>query len=244
MISHLGAMISVVNGALLAQRFKGITGTVGAACIGDGATSTGAFHEALNQAAVEKLPLILIVANNLYAYSTPNERQFACRSLAGRAAGYGVEGHSVDGTDLAACLEVTWARPSSAPGKRPRAPIGRGGACCAFAAMASMTTRLRGPETQGLARRPGLLKSRGRAFVRSGTGRIRNCWPPGAPKPCSRSRSASPRSSASPGPTHIRKTGARWPQSIWRKGTNSGALIRNEHHLPRSDTRGAGQGPG
>jgi pyruvate dehydrogenase E1 component alpha subunit/2-oxoisovalerate dehydrogenase E1 component alpha subunit len=107
MISHLGAMISVVNGALMAHRFKGVTGTVGAACIGDGATSTGAFHEAINQAAVEKLPLILIVANNLYAYSTPNERQFACRSLADRAAGYGVEGYSVDGTDLAACLEVT-----------------------------------------------------------------------------------------------------------------------------------------
>src|SRR5271169_587578 len=74
MISHLGAMISVVNGALLAHRLKGITGTVGAACIGDGATSTGAFHEAVNQAAVEKLPLVLIVANNHYAYSTPTER--------------------------------------------------------------------------------------------------------------------------------------------------------------------------
>src|SRR6266853_3524664 len=75
MISHLGAMVSVVNGALLAHRFKGITGTVGAACIGDGATSTGAFHEALNQAAVEKLPLVLVVANNHSAYSTPNSRQ-------------------------------------------------------------------------------------------------------------------------------------------------------------------------
>src|SRR5436305_1117693 len=57
MISHLGAMISVVNGALLAHRFKGLLGTVGAACIGEGGTSTGAFHEAINQAAVEKLPL-------------------------------------------------------------------------------------------------------------------------------------------------------------------------------------------
>src|SRR5262245_2766926 len=75
MISHLGAMISVVNGALLAHRFKGITGTVGATSLGDGGTSTGAFHEALNQAAVEKLPLVLIIANNQYAYSTPNERQ-------------------------------------------------------------------------------------------------------------------------------------------------------------------------
>ena len=59
MISHLGAMISVVNGMLFARRFKKISGTVGAACLGDGATSTGAFHEALNQAAVEKLPLVL-----------------------------------------------------------------------------------------------------------------------------------------------------------------------------------------
>jgi len=106
MISHLGAMISVVNGALFARRMKGITGTVGVASIGDGATSTGAFHEALNQAAVEKLPLVLIVANNQYAYSTPTARQFACHSLLDRAQGYGVEGHAVDGTDLSACLKV------------------------------------------------------------------------------------------------------------------------------------------
>jgi pyruvate dehydrogenase E1 component alpha subunit/2-oxoisovalerate dehydrogenase E1 component alpha subunit len=106
MISHLSAMISVVNGALLAHRLKSITGTVGAACVGDGATSTGAFHEAVNQAAVEKLPLVVIVANNHYAYSTPTERQFACRSLLDKAVGYGIEGHSVDGTDLSACLKV------------------------------------------------------------------------------------------------------------------------------------------
>ena len=85
MVSHLGAMISVVNGALFARRMKGITGTVGAASIGDGATSTGSFHEALNQAAVERLPLVLVVANNHYAYSTPNERQFACHDLADKA---------------------------------------------------------------------------------------------------------------------------------------------------------------
>src|SRR6266704_4817827 len=106
MISHLGAMISVVNGALLAHRFKGITDTVGAACIGEGGTSTGSFHEALNQAAVEKLPLVLIVANNQYAYSTSNDRQFACDDLAHKAVGYGVDGRSLDGTDLAACLET------------------------------------------------------------------------------------------------------------------------------------------
>jgi acetoin:2,6-dichlorophenolindophenol oxidoreductase subunit alpha len=106
MISHLGAMISVVNGALFARRMKGIQGTVGVASVGDGATSTGAFHEALNQAAVEKLPLVVIVANNQYAYSTPNSRQFACNSLVERAAAYGIEGHSLDGTDLSACLRV------------------------------------------------------------------------------------------------------------------------------------------
>ena len=109
MISHLGAMISVVNGVLLAHRFKGIKGTVGASCIGEGGTSTGAFHEALNQASIEKLPLVLIVANNQYAYSTPTERQFACGSLVDKAAGYGLEGVTVDGTDLGSCLEVVGA---------------------------------------------------------------------------------------------------------------------------------------
>ncbi len=106
MISHLGAMISVVNGTLLAHRFRGVKGTVGMASIGDGGTSTGAFHEAVNQAAVEKLPLVLVVANNQYAYSTPNDRQFACESLIDKAVGYGIEGHSVDGTDLGACLKT------------------------------------------------------------------------------------------------------------------------------------------
>jgi pyruvate dehydrogenase E1 component alpha subunit/2-oxoisovalerate dehydrogenase E1 component alpha subunit len=106
MISHLGAMISVVAGMLLARKFRGQRGSVGATCIGEGGTSTGAFHEALNLAAVEKLPLVIIVANNHYAYSTPNDRQFACHDLVEKAAGYGIDGHSLDGTDLAACLEV------------------------------------------------------------------------------------------------------------------------------------------
>jgi len=106
MISHLGAMVSVVNGILLARRLKRAPCGVGAACLGDGATSTGAFHEALNQAAVEKLPLVLIVADNQYAYSTPTVRQFACRDLVDKAAGYGVEPHSVDGTDLSDCLRT------------------------------------------------------------------------------------------------------------------------------------------
>jgi acetoin:2,6-dichlorophenolindophenol oxidoreductase subunit alpha len=109
MLSHLGAMISVVNGVLFARRMKGLSGMVGVACLGDGATSTGSFHEALNQAAVEKLPLILVLADNQYAYSTPTSRQFACGDLVDKAAGYGVESHAVDGTDLAACLHTVGA---------------------------------------------------------------------------------------------------------------------------------------
>ena len=73
MISHLGSLISVVNGMLIAKRFKGETSVVGSAVIGEGGTSTGAFHEAVNQAAVENLPLVIAVANNQYAYSTPAE---------------------------------------------------------------------------------------------------------------------------------------------------------------------------
>lgn len=126
MISHLGAMISVVNGMLLARRFRGINHCVGATCLGEGGTSTGAFHEALNQAAVEKLPLVLVVANNHYAYSTPTTRQFACRALADKAVGYGVTGHSVDGTDLAACLQVMGdAIDQARSGKGPQLVIAR-----------------------------------------------------------------------------------------------------------------------
>jgi pyruvate dehydrogenase E1 component alpha subunit/2-oxoisovalerate dehydrogenase E1 component alpha subunit len=107
MISHLGAMISVVSGALMARRAKGERGAIGAVSLGEGGTSTGAFHEAMNQAAVEKLPLVVVVTNNQYAYSTPTARQFACGSLVERAAGYGIEGHALDrGNDLGACLEV------------------------------------------------------------------------------------------------------------------------------------------
>jgi pyruvate dehydrogenase E1 component alpha subunit/2-oxoisovalerate dehydrogenase E1 component alpha subunit len=91
----------------MARRLRGIEGTVGAACIGEGGTSTGAFHEAINQAAVERLPIVIVVADNQYAYSTPNSRQYACRSLADRAKGYGVTGYSLDGTDLEACLNGT-----------------------------------------------------------------------------------------------------------------------------------------
>ena len=106
MISHLGAMTSVTTGALLAKRFKGEKNFVGLTTIGEGGTSTGAFHEGMNIAAVEQVPLVVVATNNHYAYSTPNDREFACHDLADRAQGYGFEGYTVDGCDLAACLDV------------------------------------------------------------------------------------------------------------------------------------------
>ncbi|MEM6279357.1 MAG: thiamine pyrophosphate-dependent dehydrogenase E1 component subunit alpha, partial [Verrucomicrobiota bacterium] len=106
MISHLGSSVSVINGMLIAKRFRGESGFVGGIAAGDGATSTGAFHEGLNQAAVEKLPVVVAIADNQFAYSTPTSRQYACDSLVERASGYGINGHSVNGTDLMECLEV------------------------------------------------------------------------------------------------------------------------------------------
>lgn len=107
MISHLGAAVSQVGGILLARRIKGeLDGSVGATCVGDGATSTGAFHEGLNFIAIERLPMVVIIADNQFAYSTPNDRQYACADLIDRAKGYGIEGHSVDGTDMLECATV------------------------------------------------------------------------------------------------------------------------------------------
>jgi acetoin:2,6-dichlorophenolindophenol oxidoreductase subunit alpha len=114
MISHLGAMVSTVCGGLMARRFRGETGAVGATCIGEGGTSTGSFHEGLNMAAVEKLPLVVVVANNQFSYSTPNDRQFACSDLLDRAAGYGVSGRRAAGNDLLDCLSVLGAAVESA----------------------------------------------------------------------------------------------------------------------------------
>ncbi len=116
MISHLGAMIPVVVGGLVARRFRGESAVVGATCIGDGGTSTGAFHEGLNTAAVERLPLVVVVANNQYAYSTPTRKQFACDDLLDKAVGYGVAGHRAVGTDLADCLRVVGGAVAAARG--------------------------------------------------------------------------------------------------------------------------------
>src|SRR5438270_9318380 len=105
MISHLGAMISVTVGALMAKRFKGEKNFIGLSCIGEGGMQTGAFHEGMNLAAVEQVPLVVVATNNHYAYSTPNDREFACQQLVDRAKGYGFEGYDLDGTDLNQCLE-------------------------------------------------------------------------------------------------------------------------------------------
>jgi pyruvate dehydrogenase E1 component alpha subunit/2-oxoisovalerate dehydrogenase E1 component alpha subunit len=105
MISHLGAMVSPVVGTLLARRLRGVLADhVGIASIGDGGMSTGALHEGLNAAAVEHLPLVLVVANNQVSYSTFNDRSFACVDLIDRAIGYGIHGTACDGTDAEDCL--------------------------------------------------------------------------------------------------------------------------------------------
>ena len=104
-ISHLGDMIPVMTGILLASRMKK-ENRVAVAYIGEGASSTGAFHEGVNFAAVQKLPLITIIENNGYAYSTPTRNQCAAEHFVNKAVGYGIKGLSVDGNDVIACYEV------------------------------------------------------------------------------------------------------------------------------------------
>ena len=98
MISHLGAMIPVAAGCAWALKQRG-SDRVALNFIGDGGTSTGDFHEGLNMAAVWKLPLILVVENNRYAFSTPVRQQFAVARLSERGAGYGIAAETVDGND-------------------------------------------------------------------------------------------------------------------------------------------------
>lgn len=105
MISHLGTMIPVAAGCAFAFRQSG-TDRLSINFIGDGATSTGDFHEGLNMAAVWKLPLILIIENNRYAFSTPAHLQYAAARLSDRAIGYGMAGETVDGNDPDAMAEA------------------------------------------------------------------------------------------------------------------------------------------
>lgn len=118
MISHLGSMIPVAAGAAFALKQSG-SDRVAINFIGDGGTSTGDFHEGLNMAAVWKLPLILVVENNRYAFSTPTRDQFACEKLSDRGIGYGIAAETVDGNDpeeMAACFARAVARARAGEG--------------------------------------------------------------------------------------------------------------------------------
>lgn len=105
-VSHLAAMIPMAAGVALASVMRNEHAVV-LNFIGDGGSNVGDFHEGVNMAAVMKLPFVLIIENNQFAYSTPNSRQFAAVRLADRAAGYGIPGVTVDGTDPVAVYEAS-----------------------------------------------------------------------------------------------------------------------------------------
>ncbi|HXN76923.1 MAG TPA: thiamine pyrophosphate-dependent dehydrogenase E1 component subunit alpha [Gemmatimonadaceae bacterium] len=105
-ISHLGDMVPVMAGVTLSFKMRK-QDRVGLVYVGDGATSTGAFHEGINFAAVERCPLVVIVENNGYAYSTPLSKQTAAKRLVDKAIGYGIAGEQADGNDVIATYEVT-----------------------------------------------------------------------------------------------------------------------------------------
>jgi TPP-dependent pyruvate/acetoin dehydrogenase alpha subunit len=105
-ISHLGDMVPVMAGVTLSFKMRR-QDRVGLVYVGDGATSTGAFHEGINFAAVQRCPLVVIVENNGYAYSTPLSKQTAAKQLVDKAIGYGIAGDQADGNDVLATYEVT-----------------------------------------------------------------------------------------------------------------------------------------
>jgi 2-oxoisovalerate dehydrogenase E1 component len=105
MISHLGAMAPVATGLALAARLRG-EDRVAAVLTGDGASSEGDVHEAMNLAAVWKLPVLFVVENNQWGLSTPVSDQYACVDLVDRAAGYGMPGELVDGNDVLAVRDA------------------------------------------------------------------------------------------------------------------------------------------
>ena len=105
-ISPLGDMVPVMAGVTLTFRMRG-EDRVGMVYVGDGATSTGAFHEGINFAAVQRCPLVVIIENNGYAYSTPTAKQTLARQLVDKALGYGIPGERADGNDVIATYEAT-----------------------------------------------------------------------------------------------------------------------------------------
>lgn len=102
MISHLGPQLGVADGIALANKLKK-NGKVTAVFTGEGATSEGDFHEALNIASVWELPVLFVIENNGYGLSTPTNEQYRCENLADKGIGYGMESHIVDGNNI---LEV------------------------------------------------------------------------------------------------------------------------------------------
>jgi 2-oxoisovalerate dehydrogenase E1 component len=118
MISHLGSMIPVAAGCAFAFAQRR-SDRVAINFIGDGGTSTGDFHEGLNMAAVWKLPLVLVIENNRYAFSTPAGRQYAARRLSDRGLGYGIPAETVDGNDpdlMSEAFERAFARARAGEG--------------------------------------------------------------------------------------------------------------------------------
>ncbi len=105
-ISPLGDMVPVMAGVTLSFRMRG-EARVGLVYVGDGATSTGAFHEGINFAAVQRCPLVVVIENNGYAYSTPTVKQSLVKQFADKAVGYGIPGETADGNDVVATYEAT-----------------------------------------------------------------------------------------------------------------------------------------
>lgn len=99
MISHLGPQLGVADGIALAHKLRK-EGKVTAVFTGEGGTSEGDFHEALNVASVWDLPVLFCIENNGYGLSTPTEEQYRCIDLADRGAGYGMEAHVIDGNNI------------------------------------------------------------------------------------------------------------------------------------------------
>ncbi len=99
MISHLGPQMGVADGIALANKLKK-NGKVTAVFTGEGATSEGDFHEALNIAAVWELPVLFVIENNGYGLSTPTNEQYRCENLADKGIGYGMESHIIDGNNI------------------------------------------------------------------------------------------------------------------------------------------------
>jgi TPP-dependent pyruvate/acetoin dehydrogenase alpha subunit len=104
-ISPLGDMVPVMAGVTLTFKMRK-QDRVGLVYVGDGATSTGAFHEGINFAAVQRCPLVVIIENNGYAYSTPIAKQTAAKQFVDKAIGYGIPGEQADGNDVLAVYDV------------------------------------------------------------------------------------------------------------------------------------------